>query len=179
MHASGAATVPYFFLSYAHKSHGDSRGDGEADYWVGEFFHDLCRSVEREADLLRGASLGFMDRERRSGNEWPIGVLQALASCRVFVPLYSSRYFADEYCGREWNYFTRRRSDPATQEAAIVPGIWDPVEAGSLSQATKAPQLSHRGSDTYESLGLYGIMKVSRYRAEYLRAVSEPFSSWP
>ena len=174
MHASAAATAPYFFLSYAHKSHGETRDDGEADYWVGEFFRDLCRSVERQAGLLKGASSGFMDRERRSGNDWPIGVLRALASCRVFVPLYSSRYFADEYCGKEWNYFARRSvRSQRQQEAPIVPGIWDPVETEKLPQAARAPQFSHRGGDAYEALGLYGIMKVSRYRAEYVRAVSD------
>jgi FxsC-like protein len=170
VHASAAATAPYFFLSYAHKSRGDTRDSGEAGYWVGEFFRDLCRSVERQAGLLKGVSSGFMDRERRSGNDWPIGVLRALSSCRVFVPLYSSLYFADEYCGKEWNYFARRRTDPSAQEAPIVPGIWDPVEAEKLPQAV---QFSHRGSDAYKTLGLYGIMKVSRYRTEYIRAVSD------
>jgi FxsC-like protein len=173
VHASAAATAPYFFLSYAHKSRGDIRDDGEDDYWVGELFRDLCRSVERQAGLLKGASSGFMDRERRSGNDWPIGLLGALASCRVFVPLYSSRFFADEYCGKEWNYFASRRSDPSAGEAPIVPGIWDPVEAEKLPQAARAPQFRHRGSDAYETLGLYGIMKVSRYRTEYVRAVSD------
>jgi FxsC-like protein len=173
VYASAAATAPYFFLSYAHKSRGDTQDDGEADYWVGEFFRDLCRSVERQAGLLKGASSGFMDRERRSGNDWPMGVLRALASCRVFVPLYSSGYFADEYCGKEWNYFTRRTPDPTTQEAPIVPGIWDPVEAEKLPQAARAPRTSYRGGDAYETLGLYGIMKVSRYRSEYVRAVSD------
>jgi FxsC-like protein len=173
VHASAAATAPYFFLSYAHKSRDDARDDGEADYWVGEFFRDLCRSVEQQAGLLKGASPGFMDRDRRSGNDWPIGVIRGLATCRVFVPLYSSRYFADEYCGKEWNYFARRASDPTGQEAPIVAGIWDPVEPEKLPQAARAAQFSYRGDDAYERLGLYGIMKVSRYRAEYVRAVSD------
>jgi FxsC-like protein len=173
VHASAAATAPYFFLSYAHKSRADTRDDGEADYWVGEFFRDLCRSVAQQAGLLRGASPGFMDRERRPGNDWPIEVVRALATCRVFVPLYSSRYFADECCGREWNYFIRRAPDPTTQEAPIVPGIWDPVEAEKLPQAARAPQTDYRGGDAYETLGLYGIMKISRYRTEYVRAVSD------
>jgi FxsC-like protein len=173
VHASAAATAHYFFLSYAHKSRGDARDDGEADYWVGEFFRDLCRSVEQQAGLLKGVSPGFMDRERRSGNDWPIEVIRALATCRVFVPLYSSRYFADEYCGKEWGYFVRRASDPTAQEAPIVPGIWDPVEPEWLPQAARVPQFTYRGGDAYESLGLYGIMKVSRYRTEYVRTVSD------
>jgi FxsC-like protein len=85
--------------------------------------------------------------------------------------LYSDRYFADEYCGKEWNFFTTRTSDPATQEAAIVPGIWDPVEPGKLPETARAPQFRYRGSEAYETLGLYGIMKVSRYRKQYDEAV--------
>ena len=173
MHASAAATAPYFFLSYAHESRGGVRDEAEAGYWVGEFFRDLCRSVEQRAGLLKGMSPGFMDRERRAGNGWPTGVVRALRTCRIFVPLYSSRYFADEYCGKEWNYFARRMSDPTTQEAAIVPGIWDPVEPGMLPLAARAPQFRHRGSEAYEARGFYGIMKPSRYRKEYAQAVSD------
>jgi FxsC-like protein len=173
VHASAAASAPYFFLSYAHKSCGDARDEGEAGYWIGEFFRDLCRSVEQQAGLLKGASPGFMDSERRPGNEWPIEVVQALSTCRVFVPLYSSRYFADEYCGKEWNYFTHRTAAPRLQEAAVVPGIWDPIGLGKLPQVARAPLREYRGSDPYETHGLYGIMKVSRYRTEYIRAVTD------
>lgn len=173
MHASAAATAPYFFLSYAHKSRGDARDEGEGDYWVSEFFRDLCRSVEQQAGLLKGMRPGFMDRERRPGNDWPIEVVRALSTCRVFVPLYSSRYFADEYCGKEWNYFTHRAPDPGTQAAAVVPGIWEPIAPGKLPQAARVPLRSYRGSDAYETGGLYGIMKVSRYRTEYIQAVTD------
>jgi FxsC-like protein len=174
VHASAAATAPYFFLSYAHESRGGVRDDeAEVAYWVGEFFRDLSLSVEQRAGLLKGVSPGFMDRERRAGNDWPTGVVRALGTCRVFVPLYSSRYFADEHCGKEWNYFVRRMSDPTTQEAAIVPGIWDPVQPGMLPLAARAPQFRHRGSEAYEAHGFYGIMKPSRYRKEYAQAVSD------
>lgn len=171
MHAPAAATAPYFFLSYAHRSRGDARDEGEPDYWIAELFRDLCRAVEQQARLAKSASPGFMDRDRRVGDEWPSGVVRALATCRVFVPLYSDRYFADEYCGKEWNFFATRTSDPATQEAAIVPGIWDPVEPGKLPETARAPQFRYRGSEAYETLGLYGIMKVSRYRKQYDEAV--------
>jgi FxsC-like protein len=171
MHALAATTEPYFFLSYAHKSRGDAWAEGEPDYWVGELFRDLCRAVEQQTKLPKGASPGFMDRDRRVGDDWPPGVVRALASCRVFVPLYSSRYFADEYCGKEWNFFTNRASDLPTQDSAIVPAIWDPVEPGKLPQAAQAPHCRYRGSEAYETLGLYGIMKVSRYRKQYEEAV--------
>ncbi len=173
MHTPAAATAPYFFLSYAHKAHGGSRDEGEPDYWVSEFFRDLSRSFEQQAGSLKGTPPGFMERGRRAGDDWPFEVIRALATCRVFVPLYSGSYFADEYCGREWNFFARRVPDSAAPGTAIVPGVWDPVDPGKLPQAARAPRVRYHGITAYESLGLYGIMKLSRYRAEYDQAVSE------
>jgi hypothetical protein len=108
-----AATAPYFFLSYAHNALSDARDEGESDYWVGELFRDLCRAVEQRAGLSKGAGPGFMDRDRRVGNDWPHGVVQALATCRVFMPLYSDRYFADECCGKEWNFASSSQGSPS------------------------------------------------------------------
>ena len=56
----------------------------------------------------------------------------ALATCRVFVPLYSSGYFADERCGKEWAYFVSRAPAGDRSGAPIVPGVWVPVEAESF-----------------------------------------------
>lgn len=172
MHASAAATAPYFFLSYAHKALGGARDEVEPDYWVSEFFRDLCRFVEQQAGPLKGVPAGFIGSGRGPGGDWPSEVIRALATCRVFVPLYSGCYFADEDCGREWNFFTHRTTDPATQAAAIVPGLWDPVEPGRLPQAARVLRSRYHGSEAYESRGLYGIIKVSRYRTEYDEAVS-------
>jgi FxsC-like protein len=171
VHASAAATAPYFFLSYAHESPGDA--EAGRDYWVGEFYRDLCSSVVQQADLPKGAMPGFMDRDRRPGDEWPLGLVRALATCRVFVPLYSSRYFADEYCGKEWKYFASRTLGPAARGAAIVPGIWEPVEPTKLPAVARALHFKHFGSEAYETFGLYGIMKPSRYRKEYAQIVSD------
>ena len=177
MQALAAATAPYFFLSYAHKSRGDARDEGELDYWVGELYRDLCQSVRRQAGLQENLIPGFMDTERRVGDDWPLGVVRALKNCSAFVPLYSSRYFADPNCGKEWDFFTHRMSDPVAEEASIVPAIWDPVEPGKLPQTARAPQFRYRGSEAYETLGLYVIMKVSRYRAQYGQAVRDLASS--
>jgi FxsC-like protein len=171
VHASAAVTAPYFFLSYAHESCGDA--EVELDYWVGVFYRDLCRSVEQQAELPKGAIVGFIDRGRRPGDEWPLKLVRALASCRVFVPLYSSRYFADECCGKEWKYFASRTLDPVSRGAAIVPGIWEPVEPTKLPAAARTLNFKHPGSEAYEAYGLYGIMKPSRYRNEYAQIVSD------
>ena len=123
MQALAAVTAPYFFLSYAHKSRGDARDEGELDYWVGELFRDLCRSVRQQAGLPESLTPGFMDTDRRVGDDWPLGVVRALKNCSAFVPLYSRRYFADANCGKEWNFFTNRMSDRVAEEASIVPAI--------------------------------------------------------
>lgn len=167
MHASAAATAPYFFLSYAHMARDGATDGGEPDYWVSEFYRDLCRSIERQARLLKGAAAGYMERARRQGGD-PAAVNQALGNCRTFVPLYSSRYFADDDCGREWNFFVSRMPDTT----AIIPVMWDPVDPGKL-QPARAPRVKYHGVKSYEALGLYGIMKVSRFRGEYARVVDE------
>lgn len=114
-----------------------------------------------------------MDTDRRVGLDWPLDAVRALKTCRTFIPLYSDRYFGDECCGKEWKFFTSRMSEPAAAEAAIVPAIWDPVELRNLPQAARAPQFSYGGNELYKSLGLYQMMKVSRYRARYEEAISE------
>jgi hypothetical protein len=52
-----------------------------------------------------------MNRELRQGqgqgHEWPWRLSNALATCSVFVPLYSRRYFKSEHCGKEWFAFHR------------------------------------------------------------------------
>jgi FxsC-like protein len=170
--ALGTATAPYFFLSYAHRSRDDGRDEGEPDAWVSDLFNDLDRAVTERVGLPRGRHSGYMDRERRTGNDWPIGVVQALTTCRVLLPLYSGRFFADEYCGREWNFFVSRARDTAAQEAAIVPAVWEPVEPGRLPEAARAAQSRHRGSEGYEASGLYELIKLSRYRTQYEEAVT-------
>jgi FxsC-like protein len=177
VHVSAAATAPYFFLSYAHKSRGGARDEDESAYWVSQLFRDLCWSVRQLTRLPASVPPGFMDTGRRVGDDWPLAMVRALKICRTFVPLYSDSYFGDEYCGKEWNFFASRMSEPAAEEATIVPAIWDPVEPGRLPAAAWAPRFRYGGSEAYESRGLYRIMKVSRYRRQYDEAVGGLASS--
>jgi FxsC-like protein len=124
-------------------------------------------------DLPPGTNPGFMDRELRPGNEWPPALAKALATCRVFVPLYSRRYFASVHCGKEWSAFTRRialeRGRSEEWARVIVPALWVPVRDPFLPEVARyaAADLG----DTYADLGFYGIMKLTRYRDEYEAAV--------
>ena len=184
-YASIGAAAPYFFLSYAHSSHtgpqkqhaDPQKQHTDLDCWVGELFGDLCRHVQQISGLPRGVNPGFMDGERQAAGSWPIEAARALATCRVFVPLYSSSYFADERCGQEWAYFARRGRNRAGREPAsveaIVPGVWDPVEPYRLPPVAHSVRLSYGGGSAYKDLGLYGIIKLSRFRRDYAGAVHD------
>jgi FxsC-like protein len=119
---------------------------------------------------------GFMDRELRQGHEWPERLSNALATCRVFVPLYSRRYFKSEHCGKEWFAFNRRRLNHKAKNASpvetIVPALWIPMPDYLLPEAATAVQYNAAGfSPLYAEHGFYGIMKVSRWRDVYEEAV--------
>jgi FxsC-like protein len=170
-----AVTVPpYFFLSYAHTPRHDSSGSEDPDLWVAKLFNDISGHIMQLTDFPRGANPGFMDRRLRSGDDWPAELVQALATCRVFVPLYSKRYFASEHCGREWFYFTSRALNHAARVTGpvetIIPAVWAPLDMRQCPVAAQSIQLKH-DSEAYEANGFYGIIKLSRYKDAYDEAV--------
>jgi FxsC-like protein len=175
---SGAAdAAPYFFLSYAHtpRLEGDP---GNPDIWVVNLFKDLCKHILQLTNLPPGSKPGFMDRELRPGSDWPSRLAQALATCRVFVPLYSIRYFDSENCGKEWFAFSRRALNHTARSTgpaeAIVPALWVPVAPALLPEAARTIQFDHgEFGDRYSTHGFYGIIKLSRYRGDYEEAVYE------
>jgi FxsC-like protein len=169
-HADGQ---PYFFLSYAHTPRHDQGEQTDPDYWVGQLFRDLSQHMREMLGLAPGTNPGFMDRELRPGNEWPSALAEALAACRVFVPLYSRRYFASVHCGREWSAFIRRvaphQGKSAEWTRVIVPALWVPVRDPFLPEVARYATADLGG--IYADLGFYGIMKLTRYRDEYEAAV--------
>jgi hypothetical protein len=173
--AGDAQPGPYFFLSYAHGPRGDPSGP-DPDVWVAQLFDDLCEHIKSLADLPPGRKAGFMDRELRQGHEWPRRLTHALGTCRVFVPLYSRRYFKSEHCGKEWSAFKRRALYHAARNDGrvemIVPALWIPVRDDELPEAASSVQFQSRDfSPLYAEHGFYGIMKVSRWREAYEEAV--------
>lgn len=170
-------SAPYFFLSYAHtpRQEGDP---GDPDIWVVNLFRDLCFDIMQLTNLPPGVPPGFMDRELRTGSDWPARLAHALATCHVFVPLYSRRYFDSEACGKEWFAFSRRALNHAARGAglaeAIIPALWVPVAPALLPEAAKSIQFDHSElGDRYSKHGFYGIIKLSRYRSDYEEAVYE------
>jgi FxsC-like protein len=173
----GTADVgPFFFLSYAHSPRGEQGGQ-DPDLWIAQLYDALCEHIRPLADLPLGAKTGFMDRELQQGQEWPWRLSNALATCRVFVPLYSRRYFNSEHCGKEWFAFHRRALNYAAANGVgrvetIVPALWIPWRDGRFPEATRSVQF--RPDDfgpLYAEHGFYGIMKVNRWRDAYDEAV--------
>ncbi len=162
---------PYFFLSYAHTPQW-SPDSGDPDHWVRVLFNDLCNHIMTLTDLPAGSPAGFMDREMRSGDGWPEKLSENLAACRVFVPLFSPRYFSSEMCGREWYAFHERmlnaRTTGAANASAIVPALWTRFDMRELPDSVRhihVEPLSEGGR--YLSNGIYGLIKLSRLRDEY------------
>lgn len=168
---------PYFFLSYAHTPRYGAGGP-DPDMWVERLFRDLCGHVMAMTDLPAGAPAGFMDREIRSGEGWSERLGEVLASCRVFVPLFSPRYFASEMCGKEWYAFAQRaiyhHAKSNRPAEAIVPALWVPMPPEQLPGPAERLQFNHRAfGDRYVTDGLYGLIKLRIFAEEYEAAVYE------
>jgi FxsC-like protein len=117
-----------------------------------------------------------MDRELQRGYAWPDRLANALATCQVFVPLYSRRYFKSEHCGKEWFAFNMRRLNHLAKSdrpvETIVPAVWIPLPAGMLPEAATSVQYSSNDfPQLYAEHGFYGIIKVKRWRDVYEEVV--------
>jgi FxsC-like protein len=169
--------APYFFLSYAHTPRYDS-AVADPDMWVERLYRDLCDHVMAITNHPAGYPVGFMDREIRSGEGWPDRLAEALATARVFVPLFSPRYFDRPQCGREWYAFAQRAHQQYARghraAEAIVPALWVPVEPDELPSVASRLQFNHSAfGENYTSEGLCGLIKLKFFREDYERAVWE------
>ncbi|OIJ66274.1 FxsC protein [Streptomyces mangrovisoli] len=139
-------------------------------------FRDLCTHIMALTDMPAGSLPGFMDREMRSGEGWPQRLSENLATCRVFVPLLSPRYFSSEMCGREWYAFTERmlraKAAGTHDVSAIVPALWTRVDYAQLPDSVRHIHLDHATyGDRYAANGIYGLIKLNRLRDEYEETV--------
>jgi hypothetical protein len=140
---------PFFFLSYAHtpREHPLAHPPRDShrrdpDRWIAQLYDDLCEHVKSLAGLSPGSRAGFMNRELQQGHDWPRRLSIALATCPVFVPLYSRPYFESEQCGKEWFAFNLRRLNYRAKNVrsveTIVPALWVPVRNGRLPEAASS-----------------------------------------
>ncbi|HEY7144251.1 MAG TPA: TIR-like protein FxsC [Streptosporangiaceae bacterium] len=172
---SGRDERPYFFLSYARTPKRDPADRDDPDRWVHKLYKDLCNEILQMTEA-RPEEAGFMDLENKLGTEWSPELITALARCRVFVPLYSRRYFESDSCGREWFAFARReltRKALGSQVVdAIMPALWTRLDRDKLPQVAQSVQFDHNVlGERYCTEGFYGIMKLHNYRGDYQRAV--------
>ncbi|WP_242904174.1 TIR-like protein FxsC [Actinomadura terrae] len=161
---------PHFFLSYAR-----SRYQPElSDRWVVKFFNDLCTDVGHATGMQNP---GFMDRQIPAGGEWPDLLADGLANCRVFVAVFSPAYFLSDYCGKEWAAFLKRYQGQAAglaRPTAIIPAMWTPMALKEMPESVRTMQNVPPGfPPAYSSEGLYGIMKLGRFREQYKETVLE------
>jgi FxsC-like protein len=174
-----AEAAPYFFLSHPHSAMNEQGATRAPDVWLVKIFEDLCDRISVLANLPSGGAkyVGFMDREPRACPTWPSAQLvHALATCRVFVPLFSGRYFESEECGKQWFAFTRRALNDGARgrgaAKAIIPALWDPVDARYLPEVARSISLRHADlGESYAANGFYGIIKLTRHREAYENAV--------
>jgi hypothetical protein len=163
------ATHPpyYFFLSHSHSS---TSGDANRD--VDDFYQRLCEHLRHMTSVPADASPGYVDYKMPISTRWPQDVAAALATCAVFVPLYSPRYFESLWCGREWDAFMRRESAHRAGNypfSAIVPVLW--IGAKDIKPppcASDRQYYDSRLGERYKDVGLYGLKKA--HRDQYSRA---------
>jgi FxsC-like protein len=175
---SGAADQdirPYFFLSYARTPKRDLADKENPDRWVQKLYKDLCNAILQMTDV-QPAEAGFMDMENKLGAEWSPELMNAIKNCRVFVPLYSRRYFESDNCGREWFAFARRevnhRARGGERVDAIVPALWTRLDRSKIPAIALRYQYAHPGlGERYCADGFYGIMKLRNYHDTYHTAV--------
>jgi hypothetical protein len=143
-------------------------------------FDELSDHVSELVGRPTGADPGFMDRALDGGERWTRELLTAAGTCQVFIPLISKPYVDSEWCGTEWDAFSRRRivrrADGSTDhETGIVPVTWAPTDAESLPAVVRDIQRFSPGgmpdpdiAAQYQHEGVYGLLTMgleAAYRA--------------
>lgn len=160
--ASGDLPTPIFFLSYVRS---DDRHEWHS---LQRFFHDLSAEVRHLLPEAASADVGFLDLPLDGGDGWTERVAGAVATCQVFVPLVSPDYFNSDWCTREWEVFSRRRTRESSGVAAggILPVLWTPAATGPAA-ADRPAAVDLVGAPR----GLRGLLRDRHRRGEYHAAV--------
>lgn len=175
--AGGAdAEFPLLFLSYAH-THWDDPSDRHADYWVHKFHGDLAQAIANLTGTPNRSERLFIDRNIKVGDYWPNELVERLATCSVFVPLYSAKYFTRPDCGREWSVI-RLRQDmhiSATNRCPniVIPVLWKPIKPQDMPPWTRNIQYTHESlGAVYHSMGLESLLRLRDYQDAYRKVVA-------
>lgn len=168
----------YFFLSYAHSAPIEGYPDENPDEWVSKFFADLAAAVEQHPARRSRLKPGFFDQKIPVDSNWKESLRQALSIAEVFVPLFSPRYLASSWPGREWACFEQRMAQAGLPDPGrrFVPVLWTP-----LPEARDLPGLEtlYLGPGTpnyvedYAENGLRALLKIEPFRDSYEAVVSQ------
>jgi FxsC-like protein len=163
----------YFYLSYAQSPPLAATVQADPDQWVHRFYRDLTSAVRSHATPRSGLGPGLFDQQIPLGSDWKASLTEALSRAEVFVPLYSPRYFAQSWPGREWACFEQRLIDAHIEEPLhrFVPVLWTP-----LPREIDAPGLSEAMADAdpeYAENGLRTLLRLRPYRQSYERVVQQ------
>ncbi|WP_034088961.1 toll/interleukin-1 receptor domain-containing protein [Streptacidiphilus albus] len=158
--ACPAVRSPLVYLSAPRRHRGSP--------WLERFHGDL----EQRVAYWWGASgvppLVFLSIADRVPEEAEKQREEALAECRVLVPLYSAAYFEDVRCGREWWYAARPEAGPRR----IVPVLWEAVPRALLPPDARTPPTDHAQlGERYARYGLSALIRLSYWEQQYLRVV--------
>ncbi|MGH3937625.1 MAG: TIR domain-containing protein, partial [Pseudonocardiaceae bacterium] len=111
-----------------------------------------------------------MDIKVPTGSRWPDRLSEALGTCRVFLALYSPRYFGSEYCGKEWSIFSERVREYEIQQNGaaelIIPVLWEPTPHGIPAVARQLQYDEDHFPDIYRQIGLRRIVQLQGRREE-------------
>jgi hypothetical protein len=160
--------VPVFFLSYARTG---STGH-PANRAAREFFDEVRQNVAQLVPSHPGHEIGFMDTSNmKAGTVWGQEVLEAAATCQVFVALLSPAYmWHSHWCAMEWDMFAarkvRRRSDgKLARSTAILPVLWVPAQEKMPDrihaiQRFTPPEINKGSVALYGEHGVFGLVQM-------------------
>jgi FxsC-like protein len=159
----------WFYLSYA---------SDRADEYVERFFKDLQEEIRIRTAVTDEDSIGFFDRHgaQETGDRWQAN-LSALQSSRTMVCLFSPRYFASEYCGREFQIFRSRvelyrQTSLGSEPPAILPVLLTPVGSTLPEAVADIQYLSTEFPRVYAEQGLLYMMRLKKFSDDYQEFVS-------
>ena len=152
--------MPFFFFSYA-------RNDAQ-DAYLRKFFDELTVEVSVRLGIDPSAA-GFIDTNMPPGSPWAEATAQALATCKVFIPVYSPSFFQSSYCGREWHCFSQRLADSESSSELILPVWWLPSGANFPACAESIQDPRDGYSDAFRNYGLRFLRQLKRNRSDYQR----------
>lgn len=165
--------APIFFTSHA-TAHGSRlvHPTADANGPFATFFRHLSEDVgQLVAGGPAGSDPGFLDRGMRAGVDWEREILTAVGGCQVFIALLSAPFARSEYCGKEFDAFTRRQTWLRAKERrmpgphCVLPVIWAPNTqiplAVSRFQIFRPEPFGNRELATdYEREGIYGLFRA-------------------